>query len=112
MINKKFKIISVVKILLLINGMLIMHYSEFVRIHTPLYPILKMLGWGMFFISIIWSGVNSILIYDTIKNNLKKHLIWILMSLIPLMHFFYILVLVSLKMYNKILDFDEILHSV
>ena|GEM_PF-6953727 len=98
MINKKFKIISVVNILLLIIGMLIMHYSEFVRIHKPLYPILKMLGWGMFFISIIWSGVNSILIYDTIKNNLKKNLIWILISLIPLMHFLYILILVSLKM--------------
>lgn len=98
MVKKSFKIISVVNILLLIIGMLIMHYSELVRMHKPLYPILKMLGWGMFFISIILAGVNSILIYDTIKNNLKKNLIWILVSLIPLMYFLYILILVSLTM--------------
>src|SRR5690606_39189199 len=98
MIPKKFKVISVVNILLLIVGTLIGRYSECIRIYKPLYPILKMLAWGMFFISIIWSGINSILIYDTIKSNLKRNLIWILVSLLPLIYFLYIIILVSLKM--------------
>jgi len=66
----------------LIIATLILHYSEIFRGQNPLYVILKMIGWFLFFVSIIWSLVNTIIILKK-KNSLQTKISWSLVSVIP-----------------------------
>jgi len=90
MVKKNFKIIAFLNIGLLIIGILLGHYSELYRIYKPLYPILKMISWGILITSLMWSLINTLFIYHHIKNNLIKNLKWLLVSVIPLVCFFII----------------------
>lgn len=90
MVKKNFKIIAFLNIGLLIIGILLGHYSEPYRIYKPLYPILKMISWGLLITSLMWSLINTLFIYHNIKNNLIKNLKWLLVSVIPLVCFFII----------------------
>lgn len=87
MVKKDFKIIALLNIGLLILAIALGRYSEQYRIYKPLYPILKMISWGLLITSLIWSLINTLFIYHHIKNNLIKNLTWLFVSTIPLICF-------------------------
>ena len=91
---KALRLISFLNIFLLIVATLILQYSEIYRGQNPLYVSLKMLGWALFFISIIWSLTNTLLIYFN-EDYLKRKLIWIVISIIPCVYLFSVLFLES-----------------
>ncbi len=90
--SKTLRLTSFLNIFLLIIATLILHYSENYRGQNPLYVSLKMLGWALFFISIIWSFTNTLLIYFN-KYTLKRKLMWIVVSIIPCVYFLSVLFL-------------------
>ena len=60
--RKKYKIISITNILLLISSVLIYSYSEVFRGQNPLYARLKMTGLGLLGTSVLWSFINTLYI--------------------------------------------------
>ena len=97
MVKKSFKIIAVLNIFLLIISLVIVRDSKYSRQYEELFSHIMVFGWGIWFTSIIWSGVNTLLIYDHIKDKLKKNIIWLLISSLPMMYLFIILISVLFK---------------
>lgn len=97
MIKKDFKIIAFINIGLLIIGILLGHYSEQYGIYKPLYPILKMISWGLLITSLMWSLINTLFIYHHIKNKFIKNLNWLLVSIVPMICIFIIIIFVLVE---------------
>lgn len=95
--KKKFKITATTNILLLIISLLILKYSEIFRGQNPLYVILKMIGWGLLLCSMIWSLINTLFIIFESKEIWKKNILWILLSLFPVLFFLAIVTLCLIK---------------
>jgi ABC-type methionine transport system permease subunit len=91
--TKRLKIISVVNIIALIIALLILRFSEIYRGQNPLYVTLKMVGWALFFCSVLASLINTLFIIFDKSNLWEKKLLWIIVSLLPILYFFTIIVL-------------------
>lgn len=92
MVKKNFKIIAFLNVFLLIIGTMIVRNSKYFRQFEELFSHIMVFGWGIWFTSIIWSGVNTLLIYEHIKDKLKKNIIWLLISILPMMYFLIFLI--------------------
>lgn len=92
MVKKNFKIIAFLNVFLLIIGTMIVRNSKYFRQFKELFSHIMVFGWGIWFTSIIWSGVNTLLIYEHIKDKLKKNIIWLLISILPMMYFLIFLI--------------------
>ena len=87
---RSLRLISFLNIFLLCIATLILHYSDIYRGQNPLYVSLKMFGWALFFLSIVWSFVNTLFIYFN-EDSWKRKFIWIVISIIPCVYIFSIL---------------------
>lgn len=91
--TKRLKIISQVNIIALIIALLILRFSEIYRGQNPLYVTLKMIGWSLFFCSIIASLINTLFIIFDKSKFWQKKILWIIVSLLPILYFLTIIVL-------------------
>lgn len=82
---EKFALLIVI---LFICGILIGKFSEYFRM-TPdlkwIYRSGKLISHLLFFGSILWSLINTILIFK--KSSWKNNLVWILISILPVLYF-------------------------
>lgn len=91
--EKRLKIITIVNIISLIIALLILRFSEIYRGQNPLYVTLKIIGWSIFCYSILASLINTLYIYFEKTTILKKKILWILVSLLPILYTFTIIIL-------------------
>lgn len=87
LMTKYVKIFSFGNILLIIISLLTLKYSEYFRGRLPIYPILKFIGWTLFFASSMGSIANTIMIIFFRKINITKKLLWFTLSILPLLYF-------------------------
>jgi hypothetical protein len=92
--RKKYKIISITNIVLLISSVLIYRYSEVFRGQNPLYASLKMTGLGLLGTSVLWSFINTLYILFENKNSWQKYILWILISLLPFLIISIVLIII------------------
>ena len=84
-------------------GMLIGNFSERIRYSDfrYLYHFSWITCYIAVFTSLIWSGLNSILIFKESYSNLKRKLFWTLVSLAPILLFLLFMFLAFLQDYNS-----------
>lgn len=95
--EKRLKIITIVNIISLIIALLILRFSEIYRGQNPLYVTLKIIGWSIFCYSILASLINTLYIYFEKTNIWKKKILWIILSLFPVI---YIFIIVAFSLIN------------
>ncbi len=84
--SKKLKIIILINILILFVSLLILRYSELVRGQNPLYASLKMIGWGLLFLSIVCSATTTLYIFFESKKTWSNNIHWLLLSALPILY--------------------------
>jgi len=100
--NPKLTSILIVGICLL--GMLIGNYVERYRIsnYRWVYEYGKLINFIMVFGSLGWSFFHPLVVWSYNKPKWKKHLIWILVGLIPLIYFITMMIIAEIRFGNKI----------
>lgn len=75
---------------------MIVRNSKYFRQYEELFSHIMVFGGILSILSIISSLINTLFIYHHIKNNLIKNLNWLLVSVIPLISFFIIILILIL----------------
>lgn len=90
---KRLKIMTIVDIIALIIASTVLRFSEIYRGQNPLYVTLKMVGWSLLFCSILASLINTLFIIFDKSNLWEKKFLWIVISLLPILYIFTIIIL-------------------
>ena len=66
---------------------MIINKSEIFRGQNPLYVSLKMTGFGLLLMAVLWSFINTLFIIFENKKMWRKYTLWIFVSLLPFLLF-------------------------
>ena len=84
------KISSIIIVGICALGILIGRLTEYYRFseYRWIYQYGKLINYVLFISGLGWSMLHPIIVWNETKNKWKKHLIWILIGLIPAIYFF------------------------
>lgn len=89
MTKEKYKLYSIIICILFIIGILIGRFSEIFRFNFDqhwIYEYGNYLSYLIIFGSVIWSIINALRILNRFRYRLKNKIIWILISLLPILY--------------------------
>lgn len=100
--NPKLNAILIVGICL--TGLLIGNYVQRFRIteYRWIYQYGSYLNLIMVVGSLCWSFVHPLIVWSFTKPAWKKHLIWIIVGLLPLIYFITMMIIIEIRFGNKI----------